>query len=123
MVETVAAIDSGTASLKPQVAEGASFQGLVDEEVAALDLRADVDALDRRIRGCAPQPGAWLSLGEERIRLFGSRVESKTEASEPPGSSLAVVESGLLLAVLGGVLRIQKVRRAPGKVHFVKQSC
>ena len=115
MVETVAAIDSGTASLRPQVPEGASFQGLVDEEVAALDLRADVDALDRRIRGCDPQPGAWLSLGEERIRLFGSRVESKTEASEPPGSILAVVESGLLLAVLGGVLRIQKVRRAAGK--------
>ena len=115
MVETVAAIDAGTARLTPQAEAGASFQGLVDEDVAALDLAEDVVALDRRIRGCDPQPGAWLSLGEERIRLYGSRVESRSEPSEAPGSILAVVESGLLLAARGGILRIQKVRRATGK--------
>ncbi len=115
MVETVAAIDAGTARLVPQREEGASFQGLVDEETARLDLSADVGALDRRIRGCDPQPGAWLSLGDERIRLYGSRVESHSEPSESPGSVLAVVESGLLLVARGGILRIQKVRRAAGK--------
>jgi methionyl-tRNA formyltransferase len=115
MVETVAAIDAGTARLSPQIEEGASFQGLVDDEVAKLDLAEDVVAFDRRIRGCDPGPGAWLSLGEERIRLYGSRVESHSGPSEAPGSVLAVVESGLLLAVRGGVLRIQKVRRSTGK--------
>jgi methionyl-tRNA formyltransferase len=115
MVETVAAIDAGTASLSPQKEEGASFQGLVDEEVAKLDLAEDAISLDRRIRGCDPQPGAWLSLGDEQIRLYGSRVESRSEPSEAPGSILAVVESGLLLAARGGILRIQKIRRAGGK--------
>jgi methionyl-tRNA formyltransferase len=115
MVETVAAIDAGTARLSPQREEGASFQGLVDEEAARLDLGEDVVALDRRIRGCDPQPGGWLTRGDERIRLYGSRVESQSEPAEAPGSILAVVESGLLLAARGGVLRIQKVRRAAGK--------
>jgi methionyl-tRNA formyltransferase len=115
IVETVAAIDAGTARLSPQSEEGASFQGLVDDEVARLDLAEDATLLDRRIRGCDPQPGAWLSLGEERIRLYGSRVESRSQPTEAPGSILAVVESGLLLAVRGGILRIQKVRRATGK--------
>ena len=115
MVETVAAIDAGTAQLSPQPEQGASFQGLVDDEAAKLDLAEDVVALDRRIRGCDPQPGAWLSLGDERIRLYGSRVESQSEPSEAPGSVLAVAEPGLLLAVRGGILRIQKVRRATGK--------
>ena len=115
MVETVAAIDAGTAKLSPQSEVGASFQGLVNDEAAKLDLAEDVVALDRRIRGCDPQPGAWLSLGDEQIRLYGSRVESNSEPSEPPGSILAVVESGLLLAARGGILRIQKVRRAAGK--------
>ena len=115
MVETVAAIAAGTARLVPQQEEGASFQGLIDDEAASLDLKADVAALDRRIRGCDPQPGAWLRLGEETVRLYGSRVESQSEPSEPPGTVLAVVESGLLLAVRGGVLRIQKVRRDTGK--------
>jgi methionyl-tRNA formyltransferase len=119
MVETVAAIDAGTARLEPQPEEGASFQGLVDDEVARLDLADDAVALDRRIRGCDPQPGAWLELGDERIRLYGSRVEADSDPSEPPGTVLAVVESGLLLAVRGGVLRIQKVRRAAGKTAAI----
>lgn len=115
MVETVAAIAAGTARLVPQQEEGASFQGLIDDEAARLDLKADAVALDRRIRGCDPQPGAWLRRADETIRLYGSRVESQSEPSEPPGTVLAVVESGLLLAVRGGVLRIQKVRRDTGK--------
>jgi methionyl-tRNA formyltransferase len=115
MVETVAAIAAGTARLSPQQEEGASFQGLVNDEAAKLDLADDVVALDRRIRGCDPQPGAWLSIGDEQIRLYGSRVESQSEPAEAPGSVLAVVESGLLLAARGGILRIQKVRRASGK--------
>ena len=115
MVETVAAIDAGTALLSPQSEEGASFQGLVDDEVARLDLSQVVGALDRRIRGCDPQPGAWLRLGEEQIRLHGSRVESTSSDSAAPGEILAVEETGLLLAVRGGTLRIQKIRRASGK--------
>jgi methionyl-tRNA formyltransferase len=115
MVETVAAIDAGTARLVPQKEEGASFQGLIDDEAARLDLKADVVAMDRRIRGCDPQPGAWLRLDDESVRLYGSRVESQSEPSESPGTVLAVVESGLLLAARGGVLRIQKVRRSTGK--------
>lgn len=115
MVETVAAIDSGTALLSAQSKEGASFQGLVDDEVARLDLSQDAQALDRRIRGCDPQPGAWLRLGEEQIRLHGSQVESKSSDFGTPGEVLAVEEAGLLLAVRGGTLRIQKIRRASGK--------
>jgi len=115
MVETVATIDAGTAVLTPQSEQGASFQGLVDDEVARLDLSQDVEALDRRIRGCDPQPGAWLRLGEEKIRLHGSRIESRSLDTGKPGDVLAVEEAGLVLAVRGGTLRIQKIRRASGK--------
>jgi methionyl-tRNA formyltransferase len=115
MVETVAAIDAGTARLVPQKEEGASFQGLVDDAVARLDFGADVVILDRRIRGCDPSPGAWAQRGGEVFRLYGSRVDSRSDASEAPGRILSIDESGLRLAVRGGVLRIQKVRGAGAK--------
>ena len=71
MVETVAAIDAGTAQLTAQVEAGASHQGLIDEDVARLDFeKEEAAALDRRIRGCDPSPGAWARLGDEEIRLF-----------------------------------------------------
>jgi methionyl-tRNA formyltransferase len=115
MVETVAAIDAGTATLTPQSEDGASFQGLVDDETAQLDLAEAVEALDRRIRGCDPQPGAWLRLGDETIRLHGCKIETTSEGVGSPGEVLAVEESGLVLAVRGGSLRVQKIRRDSGK--------
>jgi methionyl-tRNA formyltransferase len=115
MVETVAAIADGTARLRPQSEVGASFQGLVDDAVARLDFGADAIAVDRRIRGCDPSPGAWAERGGEPIRLYGSRVDSRTEASEAPGTVLSIDDSGLRLAVRGGILKIQKVRSGGGK--------
>lgn len=116
MVETVAAIDAGTARLTAQSEEGASFQGLVDDEVARLDFGLSVADLDQRIRGCDPSPGAWARLGEETVRLFGCGIDSRSEGGERPGTVLSVDAAGLRLAVRGGVLRLQKVRGAAGKV-------
>jgi len=116
MVETVAAIDAGSARLEPQSSEGVSFQGLVDDAVARLDFAGDFETLDRHIRGCDPGPGAWAELDGETVRLFGCGIDSRTDSGKAAGTILEVGESGLGLAVRGGVLRIQKVRRKAGKV-------
>jgi methionyl-tRNA formyltransferase len=118
MVDVVEAIDAGTARLAPQSEDGASFQGLVDDKVARLDFSTDsatasIDArgLDRLIRGCDPQPGAWAELGSERIRLYGSALEPGGSSAEASGTVVAIDETGLRLAAPGGILRIQKVWR------------
>ena len=110
VVDTVAAIAAGTATLTPQSAEGASTQGLVDEGVAQIDLGADLEAVDGLIRGCDPSPGAWLELDGAPVRLFGCSVESRGDRGEPPGTVLGLDAEGLVLAVRGGSLRIRKVR-------------
>ena len=116
MVEVVDAIGAGSATLTPQVEEGASHQGLVDDAVARLDLGWDLAKVEQRIRGCDPSPGAWLEQGGAPIRLFGCSVESRSDSGEAPGTVLSVGDDGLVLAVRGGSLRIQKVRGAAGKV-------
>lgn len=116
LVETVGAIADGTARLIPQPSHGASFQGLVDDAVARLDFEQDAGALDRRIRGCDPQPGAWATFQGEAIRLYGSRLEPGVPVSgAAPGTLVALEPSGLLLAARGGLLRIAKVRRGDAK--------
>ncbi len=124
MVEAVAAIDAGTATLTPQSETGASFQGLLDDRAARLDFRAEAASLDRRIRGCDPQPGAWALFEGEAVRLHGctlaldarpaARAEAASGQATAPGTIVAVEPSGLLLAVRGGNLRIAKVRRGEG---------
>lgn len=116
MVETVAALAAGTATLTPQSEQGASFQGLLEDGDARLDFAAEAAALDRRIRGCDPQPGAWAMLGNEIIRLYGSVLEPGAGAAEAsPGTITAVEPSGLRLAARGGFVRISKVRRGDTK--------
>jgi formyltetrahydrofolate dehydrogenase len=115
MVEVVAAIARGEAKLTPQPGEGASHQGLVDDEVARIDLGWDVDTVDRRIRGCDPSPGAWLEHAGSPLRLFGSAVTAREDRGVPAGTVIAVDEHGLELAVNGGSVRVQKIRTAKGK--------
>jgi len=116
MVETVAAIADGTARRTPQPERGASFHGLVDEAAARLDFVWDAAALDRRIRGCDPQPGAWARLRGELIRFFGCTLEP-TDAlpGVVPGTIVEVGTEGLVVAARGGALRIAKVRRGEAK--------
>ncbi len=114
MVETVAAIDAGTARLTPQSEAGASFQGLIDDAAARLDFGWALDVVDRRLRGCDPSPGAWAELDGEAVRFFGSRIASRGDAGQPAGTILSLDSDGLGLAVRDGVIRIAKVRRAKG---------
>lgn len=116
MVDTVAAIADGTATLTPQSKEGDSFQGLATDEDARIDLSATLDEVDCRIRGCDPSPGAWLLHNDSPVRFFGCGVESRSESGSAAGSVLSVDESGLVLAVTGGSLRLQKVRSSAKKV-------
>jgi len=116
MVEVVDAIAAGTATLTTQTEEGASHQGLVDDDVAHLDLSWDLARVEQRIRGCDPSPGAWIEHDGVPLRLFGCSVESGSETGGKPGTVLSVGDDGLVLAVRGGSIRIQKVRGAAGKV-------
>jgi methionyl-tRNA formyltransferase len=114
MVEAVDAIAQGSASYTAQDEAGASFQGLVDDDVARIDWSRPADELDRQIRGCDPSPGAHARLDETPLRLFDSRLLA-SPSNEAPGTVLGLEEGRLLLAASGGRLAIGKLRVADGK--------
>lgn len=117
MVEAVTAVSEGTALPVPQSEEGASFQGLVDEDASRIDWSRPGAELDRLIRGCDPQPGAWALREGAPLRLYGSALENSAHAAAP-GTLLEVPAAGsaALVATEGGeALRIARVRGAGGK--------
>ncbi len=113
IVEAVAAIDSGTAEPRAQDESRATFQGLVDDAVAAIDLAAPAEVIDRLVRGCDPQPGAFVRFGGEPLRLYDARLESGSGA--PAGTVESIDDGGLVLALEGGRLRVGRVRGDAGK--------
>lgn len=108
MVEAVAGVESGRLTGQTQSEDGASFQGLVDDEAARIDWARPAVELDRLIRGCTPGPGAIAMRGDEPVRLFGSRLLPRA-AEEAAGTVLGVEDGSLVLAAVGGRLAVPKV--------------
>jgi methionyl-tRNA formyltransferase len=114
MVEAVELVASGRAGYLPQDESRASFQGLVTDAVARLDWSKSAVELDRWIRGCDPNPGAWALRGGETVRLFGGRLASREESGAAPGTLLGVAQDALRIAARGGVLEVAKLRVGAG---------
>ncbi|MBW2280665.1 MAG: methionyl-tRNA formyltransferase [Deltaproteobacteria bacterium] len=114
VLEAVAQVDAGADVPKAQDESRASHQGLVDDAVAAIDLTSPAEVIDRRVRGCDPQPGAWLRFRGEPLRLYDAVLEPASAGSKP-GAVLEVSDGGLRIALRGGVLRVGRVRGDAGK--------
>jgi methionyl-tRNA formyltransferase len=114
VVEAVQQIDSGRS--RPQVQDEtlASFQGLVDDSVARIDLARPAVEIDRLVRGCDPNPGAFVRVRGQPLRLFDAWLEP-TPGNAAPGSVVSIDAEALRLALRGGVLRVGRVRGDGGK--------
>lgn len=109
MLEAVQAVDAGTARATPQDESQASFQGLVNDEVARIDWSRPAVEIDRLVRGCDPQPGAHARWAGHSLRLYDAHLVRETPG-DPPGTVLAAGEDGLRVAARGGVLHVGRVR-------------
>ena len=113
IAEAVAAVADGSARLVAQDETDASHQGLVTDEVARLDFAKDAATLDRWIRGCDPQPGAWVLRAGEKLRLFDARL-TMGEAGAAPGTVVAADSGRVQIAARGGRLDVGRARAGNG---------
>jgi methionyl-tRNA formyltransferase len=112
-VEAVERVASGRAEYRPQDESEASFQGLVGEAEARIDWSRSALELDRQLRGCDPQPGAWALRGSERVQLFDARLLPGSAAA-PPGTLLGLEGGRLVIAARGGRLAVGRLRLGAG---------
>ncbi len=87
LVATMDGIADGSLTPRPQPAEGISLAPKIDVADAQVRWSRPAVAVDRRIRGCTPAPGAWTVLRGERVKL-GPVTPDDTYAGEPlaPGA-------------------------------------
>ena len=86
----------------------------IDKAEARIDWSEDSEAIERKVRGLAPFPGAWFELatgsqsgaGGERVKLLLAEV---VESSGEPG---AVLDDDLAIACGTGAIRPLRLQRA-----------
>jgi methionyl-tRNA formyltransferase len=82
MVDALDHIEDGDIAAHPQPEDGASYAPKLTTDDAHVDWSLPAFAVDRQIRGCTPDPGAWAMLGDERLKVGPVRPsdESTLEA-------------------------------------------
>ncbi len=106
------AIEAGAVTAVAQRADGVSLARKISVEDAQVRWAEPAFAVDRHIRGCTPEPGAWTMLHDERLKL--GPVRTTTDAQHlAPGRMR--VEKGQVIVGTSTVPVVLGEVRAAGK--------
>src|ERR1700757_416597 len=83
LVATLDGIEDGTVKAVPQPAEGVSFAPKITPADAHVDWKLPAHVVDRQIRACTPDPGAWTELDGARVKLGPVSLDTTV----PPGGA------------------------------------
>jgi len=70
LVATLDGIEAGELAAREQPADGVSLAPKITSADARVDWRNPATAIDRQIRACTPEPGAWTDLDGLRVKLW-----------------------------------------------------
>jgi len=116
VLESIDLIKAGKAPKTPQDEAGATYEPPCDDRVAGIDWSKPARELCNLVRGCDPQPGAYVVFNDEKVRFYGPKLIKETHDTTP-GTILQVDDQGMQLAVAGGKLAVTRVRAGKsGKV-------
>ncbi|MHA3702515.1 methionyl-tRNA formyltransferase [Jatrophihabitans sp. YIM 134969] len=101
LLATLDGIEGGQLEPVPQPDDGVSIAGKITVDDARIVWTDPAVAVDRRVRACTPEPGAWTTFRDTRLRLGPVGLTGDPE-SLTPGE----------IAVVGKAVRIGTATRA-----------
>lgn len=105
----------GTALPQVQPEAGVTYAAKIDKAEARVDWTKSAVEVDRLIRGLSPFPGAWCIVGDERVKLLGSRVVAGT-------GTAGHVLSGFTIACGDCAVEVTVAQRAGKRAMPAKQA-
>ena len=134
MVEAMARLAAGTLATTPQAEDGVTYAEKIDKAETRIDWSRSAGEVARHINGLSPFPGAWTTLGGERVKLLRAEARGRGGADIPhlagpgsyslpslPDAVAAIVppetsyDQGVHVAAGDGGLRVHEVQRAGGR--------
>jgi methionyl-tRNA formyltransferase len=119
LVATLDGIADGALVPRPQTEDGVSLAPKVSVEEARVDWALPAYAVDRRVRGCTPEPGAWTTLRGERVKLAPLEPLAADDAAPAAGAAddrpakpgeILAGRRDVLVGTGSGVVRLGDVR-------------
>jgi len=91
---------------EPQPADGVTYAAKIDKAESRINFSRPAIEVERQIRAFNPAPGAWVALGEERIKILVADIELQS------GAAGTVLDDQFLIACGSGSIRPTLVQRA-----------
>jgi methionyl-tRNA formyltransferase len=114
IAEAVDLIRSGKAPKIPQDDSLATYEPPCDDAVAAIDWSKPASDVHNLVRGCDPQPGAYLIFKGDKVRLYKVRLLASKQ-DQRPGEILDIGKGEIMVALNDGALGIGKIRNSSGQ--------
>ncbi len=114
MVEGVDLVRAGKAEKAEQDHPKATYEGWCKGDLVRINWHLPLQTTWNLIRGANPQPGAWTTLGEDRVSIFDC-VRVREPKSVQPGKITAVGVDGITVAAADGQLLVKRLKPAGGK--------
>jgi methionyl-tRNA formyltransferase len=113
IVEAVDLIKTGKAPKIRQDDSLATYEPPCNEKYAGIDWSKPALDVYNLIRGCDPQPGAYSTLGSEKVKFYKAElIEGAEETS--PGRIINISEGEMVVALNGGALKVGKIKGEKG---------
>jgi len=115
LVQTLDALESGSATAVAQSLEGVTVAPKITVDDARVSWQLPAETIDRQIRACTPHPGAWTMWGDARIKLHPITMSSVSEG--PPGLAMGqvCVVDGMVMVGTGSNPVVLGDVQPPGK--------
>lgn len=125
LVAVMDGLEAAALEARPQSTEGVSLAPKLTVEHARVDWSTPAFHIDRQLRACTPDPGAWTTLGGERLGLgpvelvdadgSGPKVITVPWPPEAPGEIRVGKREVFVGAGDGRIVRLGEVRPAGRK--------
>ena len=117
MLEAVDLVKAGKAPRLKQDESLATYEGRCGPDNARIDWGKPWLQIDRLIRGCNPQPGAWAMLDGKALRIFDAKplpAKSPKGIGGKMGEVVAVEGDGFTVVSADGRFKVTRVQPPDG---------
>lgn len=101
---------------KPQLSEAATFAPMLKRQDGLIDWSMDAFAIEQRVRGFQPWPGAFTSFRSQRLMIWKGTSEWIEQLVFTPGQIIEARGDHLIVACGGGTaLRVSELQAEGGR--------
>ncbi|MET9339794.1 methionyl-tRNA formyltransferase [Nonomuraea sp. NPDC003804] len=95
LAATLDGVEDGTLEARPQPLDGVSIAPKISVDDARIDWNASAMHVDRLVRACTPNPGAWTTFRDQRVKI--GPVRPAASADRPAPGELVVGKNTVLV--------------------------